>query len=99
RAFHVTGVQTCALPISGGAGGGTPAPGGPEEVGQERTRVQHPQAEPGREARGAVAGRAVPVAVVGVEEPVAEVPPPAPGGVLPRSEERRVGKERGARRS
>src|SRR5690606_40047192 len=24
RAFHVTGVQTCALPISGGAGGGGP---------------------------------------------------------------------------
>src|SRR5947208_7773192 len=86
----VTGVQTCALPISASAGSSPPAPG---------CRAAPPR------RRGSPTGTA-PAARVRGREPVGQLPAPHPRHdhvrhqqVHPRSEERRVGKECRSRRT
>src|SRR5690606_40998050 len=84
RDFHVTGVQTCALPISSGIPVlvASCAPGGPA-AGPVAPSAAAPLATgPLPHSDGDPAGAAFP------GSPVADAPP------RPRSEERRVGKGR-----
>src|SRR5690606_40958349 len=83
RDFHVTGVQTCALPISGGGGGGNR---GRSRRGGENARHPHPPRDvrrqpPGCLSAGHPAGE--PAQARGIVGTVQRL----------RSEERRVGKE------
>src|SRR5690606_39642365 len=83
RVFHVTGVQTCALPISS------------RRLAHRRRRRRHPPARrppPPRTTRAAATTPDPRARVV----PGAQVAPAAPKG-QERSEERRVGKEWRAR--
>src|SRR5690606_40981029 len=81
RVFHVTGVQTCALPISPpcGPARSPPVEGQPKPCESALFSIQATQgtAEPGPRAAAA-------------RFPAAAESPPPPGS---RSEERRVGKE------
>src|SRR5690606_40222563 len=89
RVFHVTGVQTCALPISGAAaraGRGRvrrltrpPAPHGPAPAATTRTCKDRPAAG---------TALAIDLALLGLFALQHS------GMARPRSEERRVGKER-----
>src|SRR5690606_41033786 len=90
RDFHVTGVQTCALPICGPCDPGrrihppSPAYGSAASVAPGRSPANNADAPAGSTTPApTVAGRTV-----------AGGPAPAP----PRSEERRVGKGRRCRR-
>src|SRR5690348_8641138 len=84
RAGRVTGVQTCALPIS------PPSPP-PAAAGGARTAARRSRS-PGRSGagRGGTAGRPSPAAAAA---PAARPSRPSPGPPPGRSEERRVGRE------
>src|SRR5690606_40194999 len=85
RDFHVTGVQTCALPICEGAGPVLPAP--PSEALPRRTlSARSAGTSPGGEGR--VSPRRI------VSRATLPAPRYAPCSALRRSEERRVGKPR-----
>src|SRR5439155_13413113 len=84
RDGHVTGVQTCALPISPPPGPAPPGPPGPVPP----TDSHKPPPPPGP------LPPAPPLPVPPPPEPVALPPMPPPPRPNPRSEERRVGKER-----
>src|SRR5690606_39762998 len=84
RVFHVTGVQTCALPISQK----TKAEPRERTEGEERKRKRGRGREPTRQLRT----ERTPVRPL----PLRLLPPPSffcPPCLLPRSEERRVGRE------
>src|SRR5690606_39849019 len=94
RGFHVTGVQTCALPIC------APRPrladAAPPGVAG-RLRLAGPSAGPRAAALVHARHAAVPLRARAV--PLAFAKPALVRGGVPRSEERRVGKERGCRGS
>src|SRR5690606_40444539 len=94
RDFHVTGVQTCALPISrAGARVGTPAYSAPETVRDAEHSAKSDQFSMAACLYEGLSGkRAFPGAeAVKVATAIEKNTP------LPRSEERRVGKEGRAR--
>src|SRR5690606_40713569 len=95
RDFHVTGVQTCALPISAKNTSPVACPHRSEQTQTARAR-RSPRAQPPRSARPAL--RSPPQ---GSDTPSTSETF-LPEADTPRSEERRVGKEsrsRGARAS
>src|SRR5690606_40949780 len=87
RDFHVTGVQTCALPISGNSGR-SPDATGPRF---ERTAALREHKAPhGHDGRQAAFSNAIAVAS---PPPMQRLAMPFFRSYLYRSEERRVGKE------
>src|SRR5690606_41078125 len=93
RDFHVTGVQTCALPIStdGSVGPAVPAlDRAPDEEHHDHTEEREPPRLQGEEVleRGVEEKRADPAADHGADDTEDQRGEPAA-----RSEERRVGKE------
>src|SRR5690606_40660763 len=79
RDFHVTGVQTCALPISGDVAGGDRPPARRPVRPAARRRPERPRPPPDPARRDRL-----------VVEPARRAGAPR---AAPRSEERRVGKE------
>src|SRR5205807_6050582 len=87
RDYKVTGVQTCALPISRLQGGGTPPPRGGHAVPREARPGGAAQGRGGEGAGGLDRGARHESPPRGTE-----VPDQPEGGGGARSEERRVGK-------
>src|SRR5690606_40607777 len=92
RDFHVTGVQTCALPISPSPASKpsqntTPPSGSESDSSQPFEGSPSQSAKPGRHAKPHEAPSQVATALAGAVHGVHELPHE------PRSEERRVGRE------